>query len=131
MTQRQLENRVKFWQKKLGSLGLGHWQFTIEIVDEPEGRPGSLAAISHSPYYDCATIQFRRDHLDTATQYQIDRSIVHELMHAVHRDYDDAIHSVCDRLPADMVEAWHHRLDHEEEGVVDRCARAMVDLVHL
>lgn len=129
MTAAKLQARVEFWQKRLAPLGLQHWRFTVEVVDEAGGEPNNNAAVSYSLRYDSAIIQFAREFLaDPDTNEQtIDESILHELMHVVMRDYGQAIDSIETHLAPPAKAVWHDQLHHELEGVVERLARALYE----
>lgn len=125
-----LERRVDYWVDVLGPLGLSGWEFTIEIVDEPEGKPNSWAAIHLSPYYDRALIEFCRERLADASEHETDQTIVHELLHAAHRDFWDACLTVKQFYSEQSWQVHYDRLDHEMEGFIDRTARAIVAAHH-
>lgn len=121
-----LEDRVVYWQRVLLPLGLGGWDFEVEIVDVPEGKPNSTAAIQVSSYYDEAKIQFCRDKLDDADDDVLDEVIVHELLHAANRDLWDAAMEPEYMFNKPSWTAFVNRLDHETEGFIDRLARSIV-----
>src|ERR1044072_5528750 len=92
MTEKQLEKRVLWWQKKLAPLGIGHWALSVKIVEEPHGTQNSMAAVFLPNTYDFANIEFRESEINNpdVTPRGIDYTIVHELLHLVHRDLTQA-----------------------------------------
>lgn len=127
MTEAALQRRVQFWIKKLAPLGLGHWEIDVEVLDniEHDAKGTCRAQIKSSPMYDEATIEFNKAFVNSP---DIDYLIVHELLHAVMRDLDAAIHGLCGIVSRDAAVAFDLRVDHEEEGVIDRVARSIVNL---
>jgi hypothetical protein len=131
MTLNQVCKRVDYWRSKLQALGISHWSITVSVVDEPQaGRRNAPAAASVGieDLYDTADIQFRADMVPAGaySDPDFDRYIVHEMLHVAMRDWDAAIHSVDEHLSPATAAQWIDRLEHEEEGVVDRIARAIV-----
>lgn len=130
MTGRQVAARIDFWRKELEPLGLMHWRFALDIEDDPQTGKGVSAAASvlTEDFYDTAQIVVAADSIPdgrTSTE-ALDRYIVHELLHIVMRDLDQAIESIKDHLAPPAASQWEDRMEHEEEGVVDRIARAIV-----
>lgn len=132
MTDREVFARVRYWLKHplLIELGISHWRIDVETAEEPSGRQNAKAAITTSGYYDTATIQFAADYVDEASEIDLDRTIMHELIHIVWRDLGDASRSLGMHVSNDRADAYEDRLDHETEGVVDRIARTIVTLEH-
>lgn len=119
-----LAKRVEFWQKKLSFLGLAHWRIeAVHIVDETPGGVEARATVQTKARYDNCRFWFTHDFVDTATQKEIDETILHEWMHVFMRDLDRAIESVEDALSPGVSTQWEDWVDHEREGVVDRLAR--------
>jgi hypothetical protein len=123
----QLRVKVVYWQQKLAPLGLAHWEFDVVVLDEIEHEyKGEVRAqVRLSPMYDEGTIEFSRKHVDSP---DLDYIIVHELLHAVCRDFDEAIHVLCPMVIPSVAVHFDQRIDHEEEGVIDRIARTIVNL---
>lgn len=128
MTPRQLGRRVEYWQRKLHDLGLQNWDLNVSVVDEPEGRPGSHASVTVSQHYDSAWIEFEADSLTELDQRNIDKIIVHELLHIIFRDYEAVIEEVSTDLGMAQRMAWNNLREHEMEGVIERLARTIVTL---
>lgn len=131
MTLNQVCKRVDYWRQHLQSLGVSHWAITVAIVDEPSpGRRNAPAAASVGieDLYDTADIQFKAEYVPGGPKAtpDFDRYIVHELLHIAMRDWDAAVHSIDEHLSPATAEQWVDRLEHEEEGIVDRLARAIV-----
>lgn len=128
MTEPQLKARVRFWQNKLALLGLSIWRFDICVIDgTPTGVKGpAAAAIDRMDHYDSASIEFVREEIAELTASEIDQVIVHELLHAAFRDFEEAIHLVDGVLPATAWTIWDNALDHELEALIERLARTLV-----
>lgn len=122
-----LRGRIDYWRQVMWPAGLRHWIINVEIVEEPSGRPNSAAAVRSQDSYDLAEIQFSRELMDDYSDTEIDRVIVHELLHIVFRDLDEAISSVETWMPAATYTDFNERIDHEEEGIIDRLARSIVE----
>jgi hypothetical protein len=110
-------------------LGLAHWEFDVRIVDsDPQGIENSSAAIDIEDHYDSATIEFKRVRLEEMDQDAVDRTIVHELLHAAMRDHDEAVDSISTSLAVPFWQLWDNRLGHESEALIERLARTIVAL---
>lgn len=126
MTEAQLQKRVKFWQKRLAPLGVGHFRIDrIEVTPEPHGNSNAWAAVHVSNSYDSCEFEFRPDVLDQEPE-DADETIVHEWLHVFLRDFKQSIHYVDDQLSNAIQDMWDDILSHEEEGVVDRLARLVI-----
>lgn len=129
MTQAQHKARIrrviKAWRSRLM---LDHVTLDIEWDEEPE-NPDAVASVSCSELYDHATLRFSAVLLDYTTD-ELNRVIVHELMHIMLRDYGQAIRSIdaVGALSNDVRYLWHDRCHDAEEAVVDRLANRFVDL---
>ena len=132
MTDKQLQRIVDTWRDKLlAPLGLSHWRIEAKIVDVPFGDEqyaDSDAAIGCADDYDHAFLHVKRSAAERLTERGLNEVIVHELLHAVWRDLDQAVDSIQDRLSPTEWNMWADRVRHEKEGVVDRLALAIVSL---
>lgn len=129
MTARQLRGRVEFWQRALTELGVGHWRIEeCEIVEETGGGPRSSASVGTSNDYASVWFQFRKDFLDTAEGDKVDETIVHEWLHVVLRNLEDAKDAAETWFPPATWTDFDQRYEHETEGVVEAMARLIVRL---
>jgi hypothetical protein len=121
----KLERIVRTWQKRLM---LEHFDIELDLQNEPEVEE-ALAAVTPSELYDMAVVQFRGD-WQTHDLYQLNRIVVHELLHIMFRDYGMAVRSVSvtGSLSSDVRMLWHDRCHDAEEGLIDRLAQRLVDL---
>lgn len=120
----KLAERVEFWADRLYLHG---WEFDVEFAVRPEGRSSSwIACVKTDSQYDEATLQFNKEKLKELKQTQIDVYIVHELLHVMMRDLDEAIESVMEFFSHREWTLWKERVDHEEEGLVMRLAEIIV-----
>lgn len=126
MTLGQLRTRVAFWQRKLG---LQHWTLRVEIVDGFDDSPDSDARCSAADQYDVANLDFKGAFLDAAEFEEVETTIIHELLHVMMRDFDQAIERVDDQLAKAAADLWHAQVLHEREGVVDRLSK-VIFLLH-
>lgn len=128
MTLRQLAKRVDFWLKELAPLGLCHWQFHVSINDEVETDPQipANASCTCSSHYDTVWLEFRKSYIDEVEQDELDKTIVHELLHATMRDLDHVIEGVSEYLGAPHRDAYAEAAMHAREGFVEKIARSIV-----
>lgn len=118
-----LKKRVAFWQAKLN---LSHWHIEVKIVEKPEEHDDAAACVLRAASYDLAELQMAEETLRTHDAEELDIVICHELMHIHMRDLDEVSLFALERLPTKHQEGYHARLMHEQEGLVDRLARAFV-----
>lgn len=121
-----LTDRVWYWIDVLEPMGLSHWRIDIEIVDLPDGEASSAAAVRFSPSYDSAWMEFAEEAFFEKSDDEQDEIIVHELLHIVWRDINDAVYEPEYLFGKPAWTAFTSRYDHESEGVIDRTARAIV-----
>ena len=77
MNQKQLERKVKYWQK---ILKLDHWDITCELVHtgDIDGRIGKSYP---QPEYLCSHLKIMDPQFDKKKECNTDRHIIHELNH--------------------------------------------------
>ena len=111
-----------------GRLRLDAWDLEVLWDEEPED-PEALASVSPSDLYDQAQLRFRRDWM-THSNHELNRIVVHELMHVLFRDLGNAARSihVTGCTTADARALWHDRCNDAEEGLIDRLANRFVEL---
>lgn len=134
MTAKQLQARVRYWQRKLPLLGLTHWRIAASVVDDidPVADDSVLglspvALADADTFYDNAEIEIKRSALERPQQH-LDELIVHELLHVVDRDRDNAENSILEYLSGVAREAEECRLRAGREKSIDRVARQIVAL---
>jgi hypothetical protein len=121
----QLSRIIRIWRERLA---LEHVVLDVEWYEDPED-PDALASIYVSEYYDHATLRFAAGWEDyDATE--LNRIVVHELMHILMHDYSQAARSIAvtGAISTDMRLLWHDRCHDAEERVVDRLANRLVEL---
>ena len=123
--QAQLRRIIKEWKKRLQ---LEHFTLTLEWDEEPEDMD-ALASIYVSESYDYATMRFRSDWTEHPVD-ELNRIVVHELMHILMHEYGMAARSifVTGAIATDIRLLWSDRMHDAEERVVDRLANRLVDL---
>jgi len=127
MTTASFIRRVTYWQKKLKPLRLEHWDIEVEAVDEPSDSVfySAKAAVTMSSHYDTVYLEVCKAWLPDAEPGDIDKVIIHELIHVAMRDFDDAIHRVEDVLGVPARGIWKEELRHERESLVEQLARTL------
>jgi hypothetical protein len=126
ITQRQLKRRVQEWQEYLPLLGVAHWQISLEIVEAPDGNPGSNACVRPHEDYDYAHMEFRQAFLEEQDSWdEIDQVIIHEILHMVFRDFDNVHESIRLHLASPVAQVWYNQVNHELENMIERLAQAM------
>lgn len=132
LTLATLRDRVAYWQHHpaLSSLGLGAWDLSVEWLPEDNDDPESpIASAEPHHYYDEGELKFSRAEIDNCTALEVDRAIVHELLHIFMRDLDEAAEEqISLYFPFPAASGWRARVKHEREGFVDRMARTIVAL---
>lgn len=139
MTEGEFVARVDLWRSRhLPELGLAHWDFHFEFDenadDVKDGRgAGAEATIRVHRTYDTAFWNVPQESL-TKDLPDIDKIIVHELLHVVMRDLNKAEYDMVEVVGGHMGDQFAERLEHEIEGVIERLSRSIVgsllDLVH-
>jgi ribosomal protein S9 len=130
VTRRQFEKRVRWWTRQLRELGLEHWDLHFEYpqadedVQSTSGRDAQ-ATCSVSMHYDTAYIEVAPSTLGLP-QHDIDKIIVHELLHVLMRDLTKVHNEMRYLIGGQVGQALDTSLEHEVEGVVERLARAIV-----
>lgn len=119
----KLRGRVAYWQKRLH---LQHWVVSVELVDhKPMGNRSAVAAIDYEDHYDYAKMEILRSQIQEKTQEEIDRLLVHELLHLHMRDLDAAIDYVGGLIDSDSYYVWSEAVEHAQEGFIERIARTI------
>lgn len=116
---------IRTWQKRLK---LEHIKLDIKLDEEPE-HPEALASVYPDALYDCATMLFRAD-WPTHEPFELNRIVVHELLHIMFRDFGRAVRSVghAGILSHQVQVLWHEQCEDAEEGLIDRLAHRLVEL---
>jgi hypothetical protein len=134
LTEKKLRKRVQFWaEKMLPELGLSSWDFDVKIVDDPEPRyegSAAVANVSCSTHYDTAWMEFDREWVSNVDERNLDKTIIHELLHVILRDWKNVQELPEQMMPPGEYKQWEMLLNHEEEGVVERLARSIAQLYH-
>jgi hypothetical protein len=125
VTPAALNRIIATWQKRLK---LDHIRIMVDLDDQPE-NPNALAAVVPDGLYDLATMVFRDDWSEH-TPFELNRIVVHELLHIMFRDYGNAIRSIGQAgILSHQVEVlWHDRCVDAEEGLIDRLAHRLVEI---
>lgn len=131
MTEQQLADRILYWQVILTRLGIGHWELKLSVVDsfdevDDQDDTDTAARCIVADHRDSATFEFLREAL---SDDDLDVTIVHELLHVVWRDHDEAMRMVEGYMPAQTALVdFKDRMEHENEKLIERLARLIVTL---
>ena len=119
----ELTDRIDIWLERLKPLGLSHWVINVSIVSDDE--LDANAACTCSRDYDTMWLEFRKGFLKEAEEEDIDRVIIHELVHAAMRNLDGAADGAAEHLALAHRMAWEKTLNHEREWFVEALARTI------
>lgn len=122
MTEARIRKLIKHWQD---FLGLQSWEITLDLSGPCE--EGVKAMTWRTDQYDTATMILASDWREWDNRFA-NRLIVHELLHLVSRDLDEAMKSALSFLHDFEQGPVAQRFDHEMEGVIDRMAERLVTL---
>lgn len=116
---------ISTWQKRLK---LEHIKLDIKLDEDPE-HPDALASVSPDALYDRAELQFRSDWREHEP-FELNRIVVHELLHIMLRDFGRAVRSIGSAgiLSHQVQVLWHEQCEEAEEGFIDRMAHRLVEL---
>ena len=128
ISKKTITGRVGSWMTYLSHLGVGHWTIECVIVESPDGNDSSAACVHSMSDYDHALLEFNRSWLAKSDWPTIDKVIIHEILHMVFRDYDEAIAQVNSHLNIPVKQIWHQGIEHELEGVIERISRQLYEL---
>lgn len=120
----KLTKRITGLIDKHPSLGLQGWELHISIVDDV--ADGGAASCSASKHYDSMWLEFEKKWLRQASDEEIDKVILHELLHAVFRDFDHFVHDGTSQFFGEPhLSVFQEGYVHELEGVVEKLARTL------
>lgn len=125
MTPAALNRIITTWQKRLK---IEHIALKIDLSQEPD-NPDALAAVIPSELYDYAELIFRGDWSEHSP-FELNRIVVHELLHVMFRDFGQAMRSIGQAgiLSHQTQLMWHDRCSDSEEALIDRLAHRLVEL---
>ena len=128
MTITQLRKRVELWLNRMQPLGIRHWAIELSIVNvvENERQVEANASCTCASHYDKMWLEFRKDFIDSADEEDLDRTIVHELLHASMRDLDHVSEGVSEYLGEPHRSVYQESLMHATEGLVERLAWTII-----
>lgn len=125
ITDKQAVARVHYWAKELALLGVGHFRIEdIEIAEDlMEGSSAACVLISKD--YDRLQFWIDRGFLQDCGIEALDRTLIHEWVHAAMRDYDFVVESIEDQLAPSVADIYSKHASHARENLVDRIATAI------
>lgn len=122
MTERVLRRILAGWQKRLR---LEHWDVKLDL--ETFANPGCYATVWAADDYDTATVKVDAEWRGWSTELA-NQTVVHELLHIVFRDVDEAVCAGRQRLSDDAAAVVKYGYEHALEGTADRLAHRLVEL---
>lgn len=122
MTRRRLARLIVVWQTRLG---LERWKLETKW-DEPCGEDFT-AVIEKSPFYDTATLRLEAGWQKWSPEFA-EVTVVHELLHLLHRDVDEAFRDLEGQLHRDAWLLSERRYKQAMEGFIDRTASRLVEI---
>lgn len=123
MTKKQLERIVRDWQSRLG---LERWDISIRW-DRSLENSDAYAEIKVHETYDQASIYFEATLLNQSERI-VTATVIHELLHALHRDIDQAWKSATGALHPDANVQADARYYSVYEAFIDRVALRIYEL---
>lgn len=122
MTKAGIERLVREWTSRLG---LERWKIDVKW-DDPCGDDFT-AVIDKSSYYDTATIRLEADWQKWKPDFA-EQTMVHELLHLLHRDVDEAFRDLEGQLQRDAWVLSERRYKQAMEGFIDRMATRLTEI---
>lgn len=125
MTQAALHRIIKTWQKRLK---IEHIELDIDLDEEPDSEE-ALASVAPHELYDRAILRFAGSWVDH-TPFELNRIVVHELLHIIFRDYSNAVTSIGQAgvLSFQVQALWNEQCKVTEEALIDRLAHRLVEV---
>lgn len=125
----ELVERVEKWQRVLAPLGLSHFRVEQIVVGEATPAGSDCNATSGLPqHYDSIHFWFTESFLEETDERRLDEVIIHEWLHAALRDLDEATDAAHRWMPEAVAKDYDERIEHEQEGLIDRFARLVYAL---
>lgn len=124
MTQAALQRVIKTWQKRLK---LEHVLLDVDLTSEPDNED-ALASVSPHEMYDRARMNFEGS-WPNWTPFETNRIVVHELLHIMFRDYNNAVTGIGQAgvLSFQVQALWNESCNNAEEALIDRLAHRLVE----
>jgi hypothetical protein len=121
-----LQRRVSHW---CGVLGLSEWKIEVEVV-KPDGKDDTACATADlHPRRNYARINIRQSYVKRGRE--LDRTIIHELLHVCHSRVDDIVENAMCKLlgePAGIVAFASYRMT--QEPMIDHLSYVIEELHH-
>jgi len=114
---------VALWQERLK---LQHVKVELNFDDAPDDED-AVASINPSNMYDWAMIRFGEEFWDEESWFEVNRIIVHELLHFVCRDLDSLFELSSRQHSFDARSVLQHQWNVATEGVIDKLAHRFVE----
>lgn len=129
MTREEAERILEAWRVRL----VPEWTVAIDWATPTGDR--QRAEVDHSRHHLSASVRLASnwtEHLDIRPGEDVDEErevdLVHELVHLLHRDVDEAARAAGERLGGEAGAVAREAYGHAVEGLVERTARALVTL---
>jgi hypothetical protein len=122
VTKARIEKLIGVWTVRLG---LERWK--IDVDWSKPCADHNVAEIEKSSFYDTGTIRLEPGWAKWAPDYA-EQTVVHELLHLLHRDVDEAFADIEGQLQRDAWTMVERRYKQAMEGFIDRTASRLVEL---
>lgn len=105
-----------------------HYKIFVDLSGS-DCPPNAIAAISPSEDYDRASMTFCPGWQEE-TPFELNRVVVHELLHVIFQQYTNAIKLVNEAgvLSHQLQVVWEEALQSNEESVIDKLANRFVEI---
>lgn len=114
---------IKVWKKRLK---LQHINLELNF-DEPPEDEDAIASVNPSPMYDWAMIRFAEGFWEEEELFEVNRVLVHELMHVILRDTEVIFELALRQQSYDARGILQNQWTHATESLVDRLAHRLVE----
>ena len=122
MTKAAIERIVRVWVPRLG---LERWK--IEVDFSKPCADENVAEVEKSSFYDTGTIRLEAGWAKWEPVFA-EQTLVHELLHLLHRDVDEAFRDIEGQLHRDAWTMADRRYKQAMEGFIDRMAFRLVEI---
>jgi hypothetical protein len=125
VTPAALRRIIRTWQKRLK---MEHIIIEVDLDIEPQNE-NALASVAPHEMYDRANMNFEGSWVNW-TPFELNRVVVHELLHILFRDYNNAVTGIGQAgiLSHQVQSLWNDTCNNAEEALIDRLAHRLVEL---
>lgn len=114
---------IRVWSKRLK---IQHVKVVLNFDEAPEDED-AIASVNPSSMYDYAMIRLSEDFWEEEELFEVNRVLVHELMHVMFRDTDTIFELALRQQSYDARGILQNQWTHATEAIVDRLAHRLVE----